>query len=251
MRKLMKVACAFGFIALCAGCATTQVGVTAKRAPVAAYEADSGRINTPGYELCDLVALNPDTKIAWRVMQVPYKATEVTYGKESEGTVQSFGAPFQLSFSTRLADQTKSEVNEFVNVNTNLHVEKTWSRSLKSAAAFALAHDEMIKKMRQVSEQDPQAKFFLVTGVTFADKVYFTFGDATAKNSLKMDHYRFTFQYSQNNDLEQLAKKKAPFFTMTPVALTTDSDGRTVVAADSQFQEKLPEYSFAETQQAW
>src|SRR6476469_6141538 len=121
MRKMMKVACAFGFIALCAGCATTQVGVTAKRAQVAAYNAETGKINTPSYELCDLVAMNPDTKTAWRVMQVPFKATEVSYGKESEGTVQSFGAPFEVSFSTKLPAQTKSEVNEFVNVNTNLH----------------------------------------------------------------------------------------------------------------------------------
>ena len=74
------------------GCATTQVGVTAKRAQVAAYDAETGKINTPSYELCDLVAMNPDTKTAWRVMQVPFKATEVSYGKESEGTVQSFGA---------------------------------------------------------------------------------------------------------------------------------------------------------------
>jgi hypothetical protein len=251
MRKTMKVAGALAFIALCAGCATTQVGVTAKRAQVAAYDAETGKINTPSYELCDLVAMNPDTKIAWRVAQIPFKATEVSYGKPADGTVQSFGAPFELSFSTKVPDQTKSEVNEFVNVNTNLHVEKTWTRSLRTPEAFVLAHDEILKKMKSVQEQDPQAKFFFVTGVTSADRVYFTFGDATAKNSLKMDHYQFNFKYDQNSDLDRLAKSKAAFFTMMPLTLANDSDGREVVAIDGTFEEKLPQYSFADTQQAW
>ena len=250
MRKTLKVACAFGVLMLLTGCSTTQVGVAAKNAPLDAYEADAGHINTPQYQLGDLIAMDPNSKTAWRVMNVSVSPTETRFGRPGDGEAQSFNAPFELSFSNKVPEATREEVTQAVQAQTDLHVEKTWSRSIKSPATFTIAHPEMIKKMQQVREQSPEARFFLVTGVTNADKVYFTFGEATA-NQLAINKFRFNFSYSQNDSLEKLAQKSAAFFTATPVAIVADESGRRVVASDASFSEKLPEYSFAETGQAW
>jgi hypothetical protein len=250
MRKVIKVSCAFGLIALCAGCSTTRVGVAAQHAAVTAHQAEPGNINTPGYEIGDLVAVNPQTKAAWRVCSVQPKASELKFGQPADSKTEPFNSGFDLAFDKKVPVQTAAEVGEAVRANTELHTEKTWSRSLKSPELFAVEHEEFARKMAKVREQDPQAEFFVVSTVTAAEKVYLTLGES-GKNVMVLGKYQFNFKYDQNSELEKLAKQSAAFFTLTPIALARTEDGRNVATADSRSPENIPQFTFVETGTAW
>jgi hypothetical protein len=250
MRKTIIVSCAFGLLVLCAGCATTKVAVSATHAPVTAYQANEGHLNTPAYEVGDLVAMDPQTKAAWRVMSVPVRPAEMVYGQPADGKAEPFVAPLDLAYSAKVPESVRGDVEEAVRGNTEFHVDKVWTRAIKSPATFGIAHPEMTKKMAQVRESNPSARFFLVTAVTAADKVYLTYGESGASRMV-VGRYQFNFNYAQNGELERLAKQTPAFFALTPVGVGKDAEGRTVAAMDTAFAEDVPQYSFAETSAAW
>ena len=110
MRRTIIVSCAFGFLVLCAGCSTTKVGVAARHAPVTAYEANEGHLNTPAYQVGDLVAMDPQTNTAWRVTSVPVSPRDLRYGQPTAGKTEPFtgkwfwlnvSAPENLSITVR------------------------------------------------------------------------------------------------------------------------------------------------------
>ena len=119
-----------------------------------------------------------------------------------------------------------------------LHVANYFTRSIKNPAVFTAGNAQLAKAVKKASAQSPETKFFLVSAVTSADKVFLSFDDPEGKTA-KIDKYQFHFSYPQNQELEKLAKDSTAFFKVTPLKIE-DEDGRVAVLVDKESAEKLP-----------
>ncbi|HXE52753.1 MAG TPA: hypothetical protein VN541_07040 [Tepidisphaeraceae bacterium] len=242
MRKLLHMAWVLpGFVALAAGCQSTNVGVAAKNGSLSTYQSNVGSLNTPDFALGDVVALDPQTHKAWKAGGVQVDPMDESISQPVAEATEPFASNFDLSFSQNLSPVMRNEVGESVRGQTTLHVENFFTRSIKNPAAFASGSQQLAKVINKLHAEHPDSKFFLVSAVTPADKVYLTF--AGNSNTQHLGKYDFHVSFDQNADLEKLAKDKPAFFKLTPLTVEAH-DGHNFVAVDKNFGEKLPEYSF-------
>jgi hypothetical protein len=232
-----------GIVALCAGCSSFNVDVGAKNGALSAYQTKEGAVNTPAFALGDVVAMDPQTHKAWKIGSVDVAPTEIAIGQTDEQASEPFQSNFDLAFSQKVSNSMQDSVDEIVRGQTVLHVENYFARSIKKPAAFAEGNWQLAKVVLKASAQNPQAKFFLVSGITSADKVYLTF-EGGPDSTTKVGRYTFRVSYPQNEDLSKLAQDTPAFFKTTPLKVQTGETGHQSVAVDSNFDEKLPDYKF-------
>lgn len=243
MRKLMHLSCVLlGVAAAGAGCQSSHVAVEANSQSIGTYEASLGHLNTPAFALGDLVAMDPKTHKAWKVSSVDVDPVEVAFTQPEASDNESFAAPLDLSYSKKVAPSMKEDVDQGVQNQTQLHVENYWTRRIKNPAAFAAGNEQLAKALNKLQTQQPDAKFFLVSAVTPAEKVYLSYAGGKADTATS-GKYQFHINYGQNAELAKLAKENAAFFKLTPLKLEQEG-GQSTVAVDKDFSEQLPEYQF-------
>lgn len=243
MRKILHLAWVLpGVIAMCSGCSGTNVAVGAKNGALSTYQASVGTVNTPNFALGDVVAMDPQTHKAWKVATVQVDATDTSITQPVASASEPFASSFELSFSQNLSPVMRNEVSETVKSQTVLHVENFFTRGLKNPGAFATGSSQLAKAVTKFHAQNPEAKFFLVSAITPADKVYLTFAGGDS-NTAHLGKYQFHINYDQNGELEKMAKYTPAFFKLTPLTVQ-EQNGRAFVAVDKNFGEKLPEYNF-------
>jgi len=244
MRKFLHLGWVLaGVIAVCSGCSGTNVAVGAKNGALSTYQSNVGSLNTPGFALGDVVAMDPQTHKAWKVANVEIAPTDTAISQPVDQASEPFASSFDLSYSQSVTPVMRNEVDQAVRGQTVLHVESYFTRSLKNPAAFALGSEPLAKAVTKLHAQNPQAKFFLVSAVSPAEKVYLTYAGGEA-NTAKFGKYEFHIAYDQNADLEKLAKDIPAFFKLTPLTVE-EQKGHSTVAVDKNFGEKLPEYDFS------
>jgi hypothetical protein len=244
MSGFIRVACVMsGVVALCAGCSSFNVDVGAKNGAISAYQTKEGAVNTPAFALGDVVAMDPETHKAWKIGSVEVAATEIAISQTSDQASEPFQSNFDLAFSQNVSNTMQDSVGEVVRGQTVIHVENYWTRSIKKPAEFAGGNWQLAKAVLKASAQNPQAKFFLVSTVTSADKVYLTF-DGGPDSTAKVGRYTFRVSYPQNEELATLAQDTPAFFKTTPLKVQTSESGHQTVAVDDNFGEKLPDYKF-------
>lgn len=244
MRKLLKLSVLVGVIALGTGCQSNNFGVAAKSPSLNAYETSIGSVNTPAFELGDVVALDPNTHKAQRVATVQINPTDVAYSQPSDKTSEKFDASFQLTFPQGTPAFTRSEVSDAVEAQTVLSAENWSTRGLKNPAAFATGSAQLATAVTRWHQQNPDAKFFLVSAVAGADKVYLSY---SGSDPIKVSKYEFHVYYPQNDQLDKLAKSSPAFFKATPLTVVQDKRGHETVAVDKNFTEKLGDYQIPVT----
>lgn len=234
MRGLSQFACVLsllGAASLGGGCSSTNVAVGAKSGAVAAYPSGVGSINTPAFALGDLVAVDGNTGQAWKFASVQFDPTEVAVSQPAGEFSEPFDSRFELAYSKKVAPELEGEVEESVRGNTVLHVENYFTRSLKNPAVFTAGNRQLAGAVLKLHAQNPQAKAFLVSSVTSADRVFLTF-EGGPKSTTTAGKYQFHIAYEQNAQLESLAKDTPAFFKTTALKVETDDEGRQFVAAD-------------------
>jgi hypothetical protein len=231
-----------GVVALCSGCSSFNVDVGAKSGGISAYRTQEGAVNTPAFALGDVVAMDPQTHRAWKIGSVDVAPTQIAISQNAEQASEPFESDFDLAFSQKVSNSMQDSVNEIVRGQTVLHVENYFTRSLKNPTSFAAGNWQLSKAVLKASAQNPQAKFFVVSAITSADKVYLTFDgqDETAK----VGRYTFRVNYPQNEELAKMAQDAPAFFKTTPLKVETGENGHKTVAVDDNFNEKLPDYKF-------
>ncbi|HSZ54930.1 MAG TPA: hypothetical protein VK797_04675 [Tepidisphaeraceae bacterium] len=232
-----------GIVALCAGCTSWNVEVGAKNGALSAYQSKEGAVNTPAFALGDVVAMDTETHKAWKIGSIEVAPTDIAIGQTADQATEPFQSGFDLAFSQKVSNTMQDSVDEIVRGQTELHVENYFARSIKKPESFVVGNWQLAKAVLKASAQNPQAKFFLVSGVTSADKVYLTFNggpDSTAK----VGQYTFRVSYPQNEELAKLAEDTPAFFKTTPLKVQISETGHQTVAVDQNFDEKLPDYKF-------
>jgi hypothetical protein len=214
------------------------VAVGAGNGAVAAYPSSIGNVNTPQFALGDLVAVDAKTKRAWKFGSADYQPTEAIVTQTTSDTSEPFDSTFDLSYSQKVGPIVQDQVNEAVRGQTFLHTENYFTRSLKNPAAFTVGSTQLARAVLKLHAQDPEARVFLVTAVTSADKVFLTM-EGTEPNTTHAGKYTFHISYPQNDQLETLAKGTPAFFKMTALKVD-DADGHLTVAVDKSASEKLP-----------
>ena len=126
---------------------------------------------------------------------------------------------------------------------TALHVENATERKLSNAGAFAAGSEQLQHTVAKFHKENPQAKFFLVSSVTGADKVWFSF-NGSKDNTIRDGKYEFHVNYEQNRDFEKMAKDQPVFFSWTPL-MVTEKKGHATVAVDKNFNESITDYRFS------
>jgi len=239
MRTGLRWSWVLGLLAVGAGCSGTNISVAAKRGAVNAYEASVGHINTPHFGLGDVVVLDPESKEATKVASAQVESTDVTFTPVAEGIAEPFNSAFELSYSQAVQPYMQEQVDAAVRSRTVLHVEQYFERKLTAPAAFAVRDTRLAAVLSKFRAFQPDAKFFLVSAVVPAEKVYLTFADD--RQAVQVGKYTFHVSYPQNGRLERLAKDEPAFFKLTPITLA-DQGGRPTVVVDKNFHENLGEY---------
>lgn len=226
-----------GALAFSAGCTSNHVAVDAKSESLATYQARQGGLNTPGFVLGDVIAVDKSGN-TFKVTNVAIDPTEIAITPGSANSSEPFASPFDLSYSQQVSPAVQASVDDKVRGESTLHVENCFTRSIKKPAVFTAGSNELAKAVQKAAAQHPDASFFLVTAVTSADKVFISFDDAQGSTA-KIDKYQFHISYSQNHELEKLAKESTAFFRVAPLKIE-DEDGRVAVMVDKDAAEKLP-----------
>jgi hypothetical protein len=244
MRGLIRFSIVMsGVVALCSGCSSFNVDVGAQSGGISAYQTHEGAVNTPAFALGDVVAMDPQTHRAWKIGSVDVAPTQIAISQDADQASEPFESDFDLAFSQKVSNTMHDSVNEIVRGQTVLHVENYFTRSLKNPTAFAAGNWQLSKAVLKASAQNPQAKFFLVSAITSADKVYLTF-DGGPEATTKVGRYTFHVNYPQNEELAKLAEDTPAFFKTTPLKVQTSESGHQSVAVDDNFNENLPDYKF-------
>ena len=231
-----------GVVAVGAGCSGTNIGVDAKRAPLAAYQAQIGNVNTPNFELGDVVMLDPNTHTATKIGNAQVEPSDVAFKPTVESKAEPFDASFELSFSDNTQPSMREFVQSQVRNQTSLHVENATERKLANAGAFAAGSEQLQRTVAKFHKENPDAKFFLVSSVTGADKVWFSF-DGSKDGTIRDGKYEFRVSYEQNKDLAKMAQAQAVFFSWTPLTVT-EKKGHATVAVDKNFNESISDYNY-------
>ena len=239
MRKLLHLSVVLGTVALGAGCQSTNVGLAAKSPSLNTYEAKIGSVNTPDFELGDVVALYPSTHKAQRITTVQINPTEIAISQPADAASERFDSSFDLRFSQNTPESARTEVSDAVSAQTVLHVKNWFTRGLKSPAAFAAGSEQLAVAITKWHKENPDAKFFLVSQVTSADKVFLAFAGS---DPIRVSKYQFFVDYQQNDQLDKLAQTTPVFFKTTPVMVVEDKQGHESVAVDKNFSERLGDY---------
>ena len=246
MRKVLFLSCALGVVAAAAGCSShdAPVSVGAKNGAITAYQANIGTLNTAGFNLGDVVALDPETHKAFKVASVQVGQTDTEVGQPVALSSERFNSDFDLWFSENVAGNLKEEVGQAVRDHTAIKVENAFTRQLKDASAFAAGSDQLAKAMADVYARTPNARVFLVSAVVSAENVYLTCTDRP-ESQMNFGHYQFAVEYAQNPQLKKMAEARPAFFRATPVSFD-QQNGHSIVKADKTFSEKLADYQVSE-----
>ena len=234
---------ALGVVAIGAGCSGTNIGVDAKHAPLAAYKAQIGNVNTPNFDLGDVVMLDPSTHNATKIGTAQIEPTEINFKPTIDSKTEPFNGSFEFAFSDPAQSSTREYVQSQVQTQTTLHVENATERKLANAGAFAAGSDQLQRMVAKFHKENPDAKFFLVSSVTGADKVWFSF-DGSKDGTIRDGKYEFHVSYEQNKDLAKMAQAQPVFFSWTPLMVTENKKGHATVAVDKNFNESISDYNF-------
>lgn len=244
MRKLLHISMVAGLLAVGAGCQSNKVGLAAKSSSLNAYETRIGCVNTPAFVLGDVVALDPSTHKAQRVTTVQIDPTDVAFSQPADSASEQFNSPIDLRFSQSTPEFARNEASEAVSAQTVIYAKNWFTRGLKSPAAFATGSQQLAAALTKWHKENPDAKFFLVSEVTSADKVYLAF---TGSDPIHVGKYTFFVDYQQNAQLDKLAQSTAAFFKATPLTVAEDKQGHESVAVDKNFSERIGDYDIPAT----
>jgi hypothetical protein len=240
--KTLNLLWVLGAVAIGAGCSSNNIGVDANHAPLTAYKAQIGHVNTPAFELGDVVMLDPSTHTATKAASVQVEPGDVAFGQTIDSKSEPFDGSFELTFSQRTQPSMREFVQSQVRGQTALHIENATERKLSKPGAFAAGSEQLQRIVAKLHKQNPDAKFFLVSSVTGADKVWLSYAGAT-DGTIHDGKFEFHVSYSQNGELAKLAADKPVFFNWTPLAVT-EKRGHSTVAVDKNFNESISDYSY-------
>lgn len=244
MRKLSKISWALlGIVSVGAGCSSSHVAVEAKSDGLATYQSAVGHMNTPAYQVGDIVEVDPATHKVWKASEVQVSSRDLNYTQPVGKSQEQFGAPLDFTYDGKCQESSKQQVSADVQDGTAFHVEGYWTRGLKSPATFIAGSDQLNKRIAKLHAQHPGDQFFLVSSVSAADKIYLS-DDAAKNDTVNVDKHQFHVHYAQNADLAKMAKEKASFFKLTALKLDTTDAGSTVVLMDKDAADALPEVQF-------
>lgn len=243
MRKLSKISWALlGIVSVGAGCSSSHVAVDAKSDGLATYQSSVGHVNTPAYQVGDIVEVDSATHKVWKAGEVQVSPMDLKYSQPGLASKEQFGAPLDFTYDGKCLESSKQQVSADVQDGTVFHVEGYWTRSLKNPAMFIAASDQLVKRVSKLHAQHPADQFFLVSAVSAADKVYLA-DDAAKNNTVNVDKHQFHVRFAQNAGLEKMAKAKESFFNLTALKLDK-AEGHTVVAMDRDAADSLPQAQF-------
>jgi hypothetical protein len=246
MRKLSKISWALlGVAAAAAGCQSSHVAVDAKSDGLATYQSAVGHVNTPGFDVGDIVEVDPATHNVWKAGEVQVSPMDLAWSQPGAQSKEQFGAQLDFTYKGTFHESTKEQISSDVQDGTSFNVEGYWTRGLKNPAVFVTSSDQLYKRVSKLHAEHPGDEFFVVSAVSAADKIYLTCD--TAKNStLVADKRQFHIRYAQNEELAKMAKEKESFFKLTALKLDKSEDGKAVVLMDRQSQDALPEAQFGQ-----
>jgi hypothetical protein len=246
MRKLSQVSWALlGIASVGAGCSSSHVAVDAKSDGLAAYQSAVGHVNTPGYEVGDVIEVDPATHKVWKAAEVQVSPMDLAWSQPLPQSKEQFGGSLDLTYKGTCAESTKEQVSEDVRDGTVFHVEGYWTRSLKNPAFFIASSDQLVKRVAKLHAQHPGDQFFVVSAVSAADKIFLAC-DVAKDSTLHADKHHFHVSYGQNAELAKMAKEKESFFKLTALKLDT-ADGHPVVLMDRSAADVLPEVQYGQT----
>jgi len=240
MRKLLHLSWSLFGIAGLAGCANYDVKVDAVSPRLSTYQASAGHVNSPAFEVGDIVELDPKTHDLSKAGRVSVPGTSIAFTSAVQQTSEPYAAPVELTYSQKINPAMQEEVAADVQHKTVLHVQSAWTRQLKKPDLFVAGSDELAKAANKLAAQHPDHQFFLVSAVSPADKVYLSY-DGADSNATNSGRYHFYLNYSQNEQLAKLAASQPVFFKLTALAIRP-GDGRAVVRAAPQAGNDPAEY---------
>lgn len=243
MRTLSKLSLAvLGIVSLSAGCTSSHVAVSAKSDGLATYQSAVGHVNTPAYEVGDVVEVDPATHKVWKAAEVQVSPVEMNFSQPVAQSKEQYGGGLDFTYDGKCSEGLKQQVSEDVRDGTVFHVEGYWTRSLKNPAVFIVSSDQLVKRVAKLHAQHPADQFYLVSAVSAADKIFLAC-DAAKDNTLNENKHHFHVHYEQNAELEKTAKEKEAFFKLTALKLDT-ADGRAVVLMDQKAGDALSEVQY-------
>lgn len=243
MQKFSQISWALlGIASLGAGCSSSHVAVDAKSDGLATYQSAVGHVNTPGYDVGDVIEVDPTTHKVWKAAEVQVLPTDLVWSQPMQQSKEQFGASLDFKYKGACSENTKEQVSADVQDGTVFHVEGYSTRGLKNAATFIASSEQLLKRVSKLHAQHPADQFYLVSAVSDADKIYLTL-DSAKDNTLKADKRQFHVQYPQNAELEKMAQEKEAFFKLTPLKLDT-ADGLPVVYMDRRASDALSEVQY-------
>jgi len=239
MRKFPRLAWAVlaAAASVGAGCASHDVKVDAASSHLSNFDSAIGQVNTPGFELGDIVELDPQTHSFWKAASVDVRATDVSYSQPQGSEAESFDSATDLTYSKKVAPELKEQVASQVQDGTAFHADNYWTRSIKTPDIFIVKSDQLSKRLAKLAAERPDHRFFLVSAVTPADKVFLAM-DSDKSSTAKAGEYTFHVSYDQNAQLAKLAKEKPAFFKLTPLK-TASVYGQTVARMDKNAPTEL------------
>jgi len=237
MRKYLHLSGALVGLCLGAGCANHHVDVEARSEALTAHEGEAGHLNAAAYNVGDIVEVDLVSQKVWKAGAVQVNAFDLAYSQPGKQACDETEPAYTLAYSQKVHPELKEEVSGDVQSGTKLHVENYWTRSLKNPALFVLGSDQVTKRVAKLHAEHPGNRFYLVSAVSSADKVYLAC-DAGKDNTVEAGKYDFHVGYSQNAGLAKLAKEKPAFFKLTPLKMA-DDESRTFVAVDNEASDKI------------
>lgn len=243
MRKLSGISWALlGIASIGAGCTSSHVAVDAKSDGLATYQSAVGHVNTPGYDVGDLIEVDPATHKVWKASEVQVLPTDLAWSQPMPQSKEQFGSSLDFTYKGACSENTKERISADVQEGTGFHVEGYWTRGLKNPPVFIAGSEQLLKRVSKLHAQHPDHQFYLVSAVSAADKIYLTL-DSAKDNTLRADKHQFHVEYVQNAGLEQMAKDQEAFYKLTPLKLDT-SEGLPVVYMDQHAGDTLAEVQY-------
>ena len=196
MRKFPRLAWAVVAAAASvgAGCASHDVKVDAASSHLSNFDSAVGQVNTPHFELGDIVELNPQTRDFWKAASVDVHATEVAYSQPQGSNAESFDSATDLTYSKKVAPELKEQVAAQVQDGTVFHADNYWTRSIKTPDVFIVKSDQLSKRLAKLQAENPDHRFYLVSAVSAADKVFLSL-DSDKSSTAKAGEYTFHVSY--------------------------------------------------------
>lgn len=246
MRKLAQISWALlGIASVGAGCSSSHVAVDAKSDGLATYQSAVGHVNTPGYEVGDVIEVDPATHKVWKASEVQISPMDLAWSQPIPQSKEQFGASLDFTYKGTCSENTKEQVSADVQDGTIFHVDGYWTRGLKNPAFFIASSEQLAKRVAKLHAQHPGDQFFVVSSVSAADKIYLAC-DVAKDSTLHVDKHQFHVSYDQNPLLARMAKEKESFFKLTALKLDM-ADGHAVVLMDRHAADVLPEVQYGQT----